>query len=263
MYLAQPTMIVHLVDIATLSLWMEDVSVILDHAPPSDVGLVRLDQAMQDAEEGIDLRRVGLGERVYALAVMSNLVSQRRDLQAGPRATTLPSEETWRGMGGPFVRRMAAGVLRKDASFIASAGQDWPALIQRARQAPPPPSPWALSGNLMADMLTTPFDKVVVLSARTVAQLRSARTAVLIERYRLLEGHLPENLVELETALHVTVPRDPFTGKDLTYSRMGDGYAVYSLADSQQDFGGEKLNGDEKGNFGIRVRRVDPSTGGH
>ena len=259
MYQVQPTLLVHLTGMGSLGVWTEDVPVILEHAPVSDSGLVRLYEAMQTAEQDIDLRKVGLAERVYALEVMRNLVSQPRDLQ--PRTASIPSQETWTGMGGPVWRRMATGVLRKYATFIASTNQDWPALVSQTRKTASP-TPSRFSGDLMAAMLTTPFDNVVVLAAHGVAYLRSARTAVLVERYHLAQGRWPSNLSEVAAALQIAIPKDPFTGQDLPllYRTTDDGYLVYSVGRAGKDLGGQGFD-TENGNVGVRVRTAGRPTG--
>jgi hypothetical protein len=62
-----------------------------------------------------------------------------------------------------------------------------------------------------------------------------------IERYRLANGKLPENLAELVPAYLDTVSKDPFDGQELRYKRLEKGYVVYSIGRDLSDDGGTEL----------------------
>jgi hypothetical protein len=73
---------------------------------------------------------------------------------------------------------------------------------------------------------------------RIGARLRTARTALAIERYRLLHGQLPESLDDLVPEFLDEVPRDPFGDGPLKYKRLEKGYTVYSIGHDEEDDGG-------------------------
>jgi hypothetical protein len=254
MFDAQPIVIACLLKVACLAMTAGDVPVILEHGSPSRSSLDRLQEALLEAEQTIDLRRVWLAERVYCLEVMRNLFSDRRELQAFPGdRPSMP--ETWPTpfASGPFVRRMAAAVLRKYAASVTMAGKDWPEALAAAHwMGSTQPRSW-LSPNLMADVLGPSLSKAMELSARSVADLRCARVAVLVDMYRLDMGHLPQTLADVESSLGVKLPSDPFTGGALIYRKTADGYLVYSLGESRQDQGGPSPKRDESGNRGYRI----------
>jgi hypothetical protein len=261
MFDAQRIVIAHLVKVACLALTAADVPVILEHGSPSRTSLERLQAALLEDEQTIDLKQVWLAERVYSLEVMRSLISDRRELtvDTGNRAS-MP--EAWPASfkSGPFIRRMAAGVLRRYAEYIAVAEKDWPEALAAARwMESTQPHSW-LSPNTLADVLGPSLSKMVLLTARSVADLRCARVAVLVDLYRLDTGHLPETLADVASALDMQLPSDPFTGNDLIYRKTADGYMVYSLGEPRQDQGGPSRKRDEIGNRGYRIRLAGPAS---
>ena len=99
------------------------------------------------------------------------------------------------------------------------------------------------------------------------ANLRSALTAVALERYRLEHGAWPETLADLVKAgLLDAVPLDPIDGQPLRYKRLDDGVVVYSVGLDGVDDGGRinRENRDDPGvDLGVRLwdadrRRQDP-----
>lgn len=75
----------------------------------------------------------------------------------------------------------------------------------------------------------------------TRAILRTAYTALAVERFHLANGQWPEKLQELvPTYLH-SVPEDPFDGAPLRMARKGSALVVYSVSNDLADQGGTLL----------------------
>jgi len=77
------------------------------------------------------------------------------------------------------------------------------------------------------------------------ADLRAARAALAVQRYRLAEGKLPESLGQLVPKYLDSVPTDPFDGRPLRYRLTDPGFVVYSVWWDGQDNGGVR-KGDVK-----------------
>jgi hypothetical protein len=73
---------------------------------------------------------------------------------------------------------------------------------------------------------------------RNTAQLRCAAAALAAERYRLAEGHWPENLDILVPRYLTAVPTDPFDGQPLRLKRSEDRLVIYSVGVDKKDNGG-------------------------
>ncbi len=84
------------------------------------------------------------------------------------------------------------------------------------------------------------FSRCTTIDVRIAAQLRTARTGLAIERYRLATGKLPDTLVELTPTYLDAVPKDPFDGKELRYKKLEIGFVVYSIGEDGSDDGGKE-----------------------
>lgn len=91
----------------------------------------------------------------------------------------------------------------------------------------------------MLGALTLPLvHQGVELDLDCRADLRSVRTTLAVQRYRLAEGKLPETLDQLVPKYFDRVPIDPFDGQPLRYRRTDPGFVVYSVWWDGRDNGG-------------------------
>jgi hypothetical protein len=84
--------------------------------------------------------------------------------------------------------------------------------------------------------------------AEFATNLRLATTALAIERFRLANGRLPENLNQLTPQFLSAVPIDPFdpANAGLRYHRLAKGYVIYSVGSDGHDDGGREKPADWK-----------------
>jgi len=75
---------------------------------------------------------------------------------------------------------------------------------------------------------------------RTIAQIETAKTALGVERYRLMQGMLPETLAPLVPRYLPKIPPDPFDGRSLRYKQIERGFVVYSVGEDGADDGGKE-----------------------
>ncbi len=81
---------------------------------------------------------------------------------------------------------------------------------------------------------------------RLYARLLLTRTALAIERYRLMTGSVPDELEELVPQYLEQVPIDPFDGQPIRYRRMQPGYVLYSVDADGRDNGGRERDRDDE-----------------
>jgi hypothetical protein len=84
------------------------------------------------------------------------------------------------------------------------------------------------------------LSRITTIDIRNIAQLRTARVGLAIERYRLAAGKLPDTLTDLVPVYLDAVPTDPFDGNDLRYKKLEAGFVVYSIGEDQIDDGGKE-----------------------
>jgi hypothetical protein len=74
-----------------------------------------------------------------------------------------------------------------------------------------------------------------------MTKIQVAGVALAIERYRLANNRLPEQLTDLVPQFLETVPVDPYDGQVLRYKRLDPGFVVYSIGtDGTDDDGTER-----------------------
>lgn len=93
-------------------------------------------------------------------------------------------------------------------------------------------------GGLLMREFWPAHTHILDISLRYVAQLRTARTALAVERYRLAERRLPQSLNNLIPVYLSAIPDDPFDGSPMKYRLLETGYVVYSVGDDLTDEGG-------------------------
>lgn len=255
MFDRQPIMICHMVKIACLAIATDDIPVILEFGQPSAEAMQELGNALRQAGQSINLKRVLIAERVYTLEVMRNLISSLRRLNANAGTRPLISE-TWPSSFAttPIARSLAAKLLRSQARLIEAADTDWPNLLEAVKRSRPQGRSWS-PFDVFARISEPAIQHAIIQTGRCIATTRSALVAVMIERYRRLKGSAPDTLEELASALDTKIPIDPFTGKSLIYRQASDGYKVYGLGEDRTDDDGNLFGPDTKGSdWGVQIR---------
>src|SRR5262245_15918067 len=88
-------------------------------------------------------------------------------------------------------------------------------------------------------MLLPALQTAYLRHAETLAHLRLAETALVIEQFRLSHDRLPSDLTELVPSHFRELPTDPFDGSPLRYNRLASGYLIYSVGQDGRDNGGK------------------------
>ena len=102
-------------------------------------------------------------------------------------------------------------------------------------------------GSFFIRLLMPAFGRVIKIETRCLAHLRATQTALVVERYRLAEGRLPQSLDNLVPAYMEAVPTDPFDGRSLRYRRLETGFVVYSVGEDLGDNGGAERGSRKRG----------------
>jgi hypothetical protein len=101
---------------------------------------------------------------------------------------------------------------------------------------------------IMSTMLLPGLGQAIRREAAAQANIRLATTALAVERFRLNQRRLPEDLKELTPRFLDAVPTDPFDGAPLRYRRLDRGYVIYSVGEDGRDDGGREPPEHKKAN---------------
>ncbi len=93
----------------------------------------------------------------------------------------------------------------------------------------------------LAHSLLPAAPRAAELHVESFALLRTARTALAVERYRLGNGRIPDGLAELVPEYLPELPQDPFDGNPIRYGKLENGYVVYSIGPDRKDDGGAEV----------------------
>lgn len=96
-----------------------------------------------------------------------------------------------------------------------------------------------LRHRLFARLLVPAVSSLAPKVARTQTAVDLGVTACALERYRLANGHYPDDLTQLVPAFLATVPHDVIDGKPLRYHQEGGRFVLYSIGWNAQDDSGK------------------------
>jgi hypothetical protein len=93
----------------------------------------------------------------------------------------------------------------------------------------------------MTRLIVPALSRVTVTRDEARANLSGTQVLLALHLYRDRFGAYPDSLDVLRTRLGITLPPDPFTGKDMIYHRQGTGFLFYSLGPDRKDDGGRPI----------------------
>lgn len=217
---------------------------------PTDAALARLDQVLSRVDRPDTFTRALLAERAGILLRLRDVLG-----------TSVP--EDWPETDGQFGSWSGVSLLARpmQESRMAEFLRDFRGLVRAARQ------PWpnvrtavktVRVESVFSHGLKSFADSSIDSHGRFLARVRAARVAVLAERYRRRTGRMPQSLPEIEAALEINLPLDPFSGGELIFRREAENfdYVIYSVGENTVDDGGvvEVVEEDEHTDVGIGVR---------
>jgi hypothetical protein len=253
-----PTMVLHTAKAFLVTNACQDIHLLLERAHPSEKSLAKLQDALSQTIPADTLERMFFAERAYQLEMARNLLPNNiasRFLQDKvpplPERLSLPSSR-W----GRFrVRHASVRYLRDMAKLIALAHRPWPQPLDTAvvtNESLPTKKPTSLLSD---------SGMFIRLTAETLAFVRCTVLTIAVERYRLQHGKLPNALDDLRPAYIDSSPPDPFTGKELLFSRDEEAYVVYSVGANRKDDGGSTTRKPSENaplDCGLRIRLHKP-----
>lgn len=71
----------------------------------------------------------------------------------------------------------------------------------------------------------------------TKAEIDGSRIFLAIQVYKNKFGNYPASLYDLKSKLRISLPKDPFSGRDFIYHRQPNGYLLYSIGGNMEDDG--------------------------
>jgi hypothetical protein len=229
----EPVLISQLVRIACQALAVSILEQVVNRTELTDQQLADLSRCMANAENLSDISVAFVGERCMGISFFTEPESFVGGVQ------TPPSPSFW--------LYRATGLADKSTLLYLDFMDDYVRLFQL-----PPHEREKEADAIEAKVEATPkiyillhtfmpaLGRVTTLDVRGIAQLRTGRVGLAIQRYRLATGMLPDALADLVPTYLDAVPKDPFDGNDLRYKKLDTGFVVYSIGEDRSDDGGKE-----------------------
>ncbi len=236
----EPVLISKQVELSCLGITLDALERSLGRGAFTEAELLRLQTALQDAEQAVSLRRAFLGERANLVALFQSSDGQLAEATAMNGSGVAPQLlESYRSDG--HLEQDFAFTLDFMSKIVALASMSYPQALDAAARMKVPDAATALDKKLiLSAILLPPPQATLGKGAETMARIRVAWTVLAVERSRLgREGRLSASLAELPGGVADGVPQDPFDGLPLRYRRLpAGGYSVWSVGPDRKDDGG-------------------------
>jgi hypothetical protein len=234
--LAKESMIIsQLVRVACQNLAATTIEYCINRVELTDEQLVELVECVHNAEHISDISCAFVGERCMGLRFFKSPESMNPDIIEGiPFRSIL---ELYKAVG--LAEADTIIYLDLMENYIKSAQ-----LPLHKRQEAVKAIDARLQStsqiHIMLHAIMPALARINTIELRNFANLNTARVALVIERYRLAAGKLPESLSELVPSYLESVPKDPFDGNELRYKKLDTGFVVYSIGEDLSDDGGKE-----------------------
>lgn len=245
----EPTIISKLVRIAMLNMAEIALECRLNIGELNEAQLTNLEQLFAEAAKTNQMANGLIGERASFLRYFRMSFTEIQKLSNNP------SEQDRPPIPGPQpLFSTLTGFFERDLRFYLQAMETnislattFPKNISTITNVEEQISQTSRHNYYILSALMLPaLGNAIVKEANGSVQVSSAQTALAVERFRLANGQLPENLNELVPQFLSIVPVDPFDGKPLRYHRLAKGYVIYSVGQDGHDDGGREKPADWK-----------------
>jgi hypothetical protein len=232
----EPIMISQLVRLACGQVAVQSMERVLAHGKVSEHALARMQQLLEDEAREPFFLRVARAERATLHRVFTCLEEGKItiDQLPGPPSPKTVAEQIsdfFTGRTGKRAHVRTLNYLTEAVQITKLPPEDQEARFQKLEVT-------VDSAPSLARQLLPAFNKMRGAHKRCLAQLRSAFTAIAVERYRVVHGQWPKGLGGLVPVQLQRVPSDPFDGKPLRFRRLKNSIVIYSIGPDGKDNGG-------------------------
>ena len=189
-----------------------------------------------------------MAERVFSISLLSSSSADGSMAAPGSAASATRTPGLARWWSSPFFDALLAGHLNDMASVVQVSGRPWPEALDALKQ---------MKGeSVLGQTVVSALHGTAAQVGRCAAFTRSARMAVLVNRYHQSHGQPPGTQDDVVPAHAESLPADPFTGRRLMYHLDNTGYTIYSVSENRADDGGDvnRSSGAQPKDWGVRVR---------
>ncbi len=244
----EPLIISQLVRFACDGIFVSRLERVINLADLGDPQLESLQRVCQEAEQPSGLFRGMVGEQAMGISFFTNPRAQASLFRAQQAGAGTGQPNRMQEMLGLSVLK-TLGLFRRDQEFfmqvmatnIAVAKLPFPDRFEAGKEADQSLSSRPRRLCIFSRMLLPSLSRAFIRDADHTAQLRVARTALALERFRLAHnGTLPGRFDELVPAYLPEPVSDPVDGQPLRFKALNKGFVVWSVGSDGKDDGGRE-----------------------
>ena len=235
----EPITISQLVRLASQQIALSATEQVINRTALREDDLSRLDKILSAAYDPNAMIRGFVGERCMAIQALS------RPQEAGLGLAPVVASE-----GPSRLDLRIAQTLGKVDHFLVeyidqtnrqiTAMRLPPQERQQALEEARPQADQLIEAHKKLSYFTPTLSRFVRNDLTNLARIRVGRVAVAVERYRVAQGQLPDQLDDLVPTYLESAPQDPYDGQPLRYKRLSPGFVVYSIGSDLSDDGGKE-----------------------
>ena len=230
----EPLLISQIVCTACQAIAVSSLERIINRTEFTDEQLVNLTQTVSNAQDLSTISRALAGERCLGISIFKNPAALTTEF-VGKKMLPAPILEVYK----------ALGLADKESLIYLDFMNDYIETTQlplhhRQKAAETIEAKLKATSkiHILLHEFMPAFSRAITINIRSIAQLRTARVALAVERYRLVNDNIPDTLTALVPTYLETIPKDPFDGSELRYRKLESGFVVYSVGEDRRDDGG-------------------------
>ncbi len=231
-----PILISVLVEIAILAISGNAMQASLDHARITESQAKELFDQLGRIDLSRSYVRAMQGERAMGLTAYDYVQRSRDFLSDGTGRATDPARYIGTYPLRPLLNMDMATYLRLMRSQVDNAGLT--ILEAKKKGINLFQDPNVPRYAVVTSILFPVFSRARIAADNGRAQLALARVSLAAMAYRARYGSYPASLAEMRSKLRWKLPEDPFSGRDLRYSKTPGGFTVYSFGPNMGDDSG-------------------------
>ncbi|MFC1781577.1 hypothetical protein ACFLZ8_04890 [Planctomycetota bacterium] len=230
----EPIIISQLVHASTHHSALSSLERIINRIDFTDEQLIKLQELITNNADLSGMTKAFIGERCQTLSILENPTILNSDIIGG-YVPPAPILEAYIALG--LADREAITFLDIMDQFIQAFKLPHPERNKAADIIEAEISK-TFKIHYILKIFMPAFGRIVDIDSESIAGIRIVQATLAVQRYRLAEGKLPEQLKELVPKYIESVPEDPFDGKELRYKELNPGFVIYSIGEDLSDDNG-------------------------
>ncbi len=217
----EPSLVAHLIQIAVSDIAIQTLENLLRISTVDDASLKQLDKALASYISSHSVKWALWGERAIFIELCEHMKTG-----AGVNGVAMSAVLTLERQHGTDLLTQLIDASHDPISLCIENRS-----VKKKQLSLP-------KTHIFTGMYLPSLPRFSELHLKNLTDMYAARMAIAAERFRLVEGRLPESLDQLVPLYLAEIPIDPFDALSMKFARNESGIIIYSVAEDGVDDGG-------------------------